>query len=310
MEKMNNKQKTKLSLVLLTFILVCSFASTFPKTSASIELLSYNVGTPAGYSQMNAVFPYYGNKESATCAIFVPSASGYVLTSTIWLFRVGTVDGYVGAAIIESANNGSSAPKNPLNILETSTTYFAISSISATENLAYTFAFSGDLYLNSSLQYGIMVFVENSTTIDSTHRVDAVVLTNTALPASWRYNSGGWIVTGSNLDMCYNIVGETTAPTPTPVPATSTPTPTPDMSYGIWSTIAPYSTMLLPLIIILVVAIICGKFGGVWGFFAGLNVSCILIYVIMGTAYFPLWGIILLAVVDAMLLFGKVSGRI
>lgn len=98
------------------------------------------------------------------------------------------------------------------------------------------------------------------------------------------------------------------APTPTPAP-TASPTPA-DISWGIWATLSPYSTLIFPLIIILIVAILCGKFGGVWGFFAGLNVSCILIYAVMGATYFPLWGIVILGIVDGLLLFGKISGRV
>jgi hypothetical protein len=109
------------------------------------------------------------------------------------------------------------------------------------------------------------------------------------------------VVTDANP--IYDVPTPTSTSTPAPTPTTQ---PTDILSW--WD--SQFFNLLLPLIVILVVSVIAGYFGGAWGFFAGLNVAVILVYVVMGTSYIPLWGVVLIAVVDALMLFGKVSGRV
>lgn len=60
------------------------------------------------------------------------------------------------------------------------------------------------------------------------------------------------------------------------------------------------TVVLLPGVVLLAL-----KLGG-FGFFAGLNVGVILAYLCL-PAYVPIWGVVMIALVDALLLFGKVG---
>lgn len=81
-------------------------------------------------------------------------------------------------------------------------------------------------------------------------------------------------------------------------------TPTPDISN---ESITLAWTIGLPLAIVLGCAFGCWYMAGAWGFFAGLNVGVIITFVVLGTAYMPLWAVVVIILVDALLLFGKIG---
>lgn len=302
------KKQLKLSkIVIFLFIISCLFAS-FSPSSASVAVATYvdwSTGDTEGY--IGAVF------DSATSAMEFTFKStinqGYLISVDVQVKGAGSPAGYArckvyGATAYDADNNGT--------LLATSENAFPLSSATADFSI-WSFTFDQTVWISSSQYYAFMVYIENATLIDTSTNKIYLRESTTAGQAGY---SGVWMGatwSRATVDICNYIIVDTEAFTPTPTPAptaTPSPIPTTDPSGGIWTTLAPYGNILLPLVLILVVAIICGRFGGVWGFFAGLNVTVILIYVVMGVTYFPLWGIIMLAVVDAMLVFGKISGRV
>lgn len=99
----------------------------------------------------------------------------------------------------------------------------------------------------------------------------------------------------------YLTLYEPESPTPTPTGAPTAP-PT-DIWSGTW--IENVIGIILPLALILIPAFIGWKFAKAWGFFAGLNVGVILCYVY--GQMIPLWGVVVMLVVDGLMLFGKLG---
>jgi len=64
------------------------------------------------------------------------------------------------------------------------------------------------------------------------------------------------------------------------------------------------SQAMISLFIMVIVGFVCYLMAGAWGFFAGLNVSAIMLLL---AGVLDLWAIIVLAIVDGLLLYGKVS---
>lgn len=96
-------------------------------------------------------------------------------------------------------------------------------------------------------------------------------------------------------------------PTPTPT-ATAVPSATTNPQFtAIWDTLASLINLLVPLLCVVLPAFFGYKFAGAWGFMAGVNIGAILAYTILGADIFPLWGIVALLIIDALLLFGKVG---
>jgi hypothetical protein len=82
------------------------------------------------------------------------------------------------------------------------------------------------------------------------------------------------------------------------------PTPTSaSMNNSGWD----FITTVAPIGIIAAFGIICWRFAGVWGFFVGLNLSVALCYIVLGSQYVPMWAVIVLILVDALLLFSQMG---
>jgi len=101
--------------------------------------------------------------------------------------------------------------------------------------------------------------------------------------------------------------GQTTA-TPTPGP---TAPPVSDFGNAITTIVALFFGdapgevgIGIPLLIIAVCALASYKMAGAWGFFAGFNIGVILCFMF---GILELWSVIVIVVVDALMLYGKVS---
>jgi len=66
-------------------------------------------------------------------------------------------------------------------------------------------------------------------------------------------------------------------------------------------------SVIVPLLIIFGCGLIGNKLGKTWGFFTGLNIGAIVTYVCL-PAYLPIWGLVLVVLMDVLLLYGKVRG--
>lgn len=254
---------------------------------------------------------------------FQPSASGYITQAQVNVYRSGSPTGFFEMVIYDNLTGSFGSTAVPINTDQGDTWD---SCYDTSDNMVWAgdlgtgvagtvnFYFDGMMYLNSSKQYawGLRALTPN-------FDVGNVVTVggkngNQYSGDGIMYYDGAWdyaTYLGKDFN-CYIWVSDTQlTPTPTPVPtATPSPSPTPFTYQGdIWAALSPYANILLPLVLIIFIALLCGKYGGVWGFFAGLNVTAILVYAIMGAAYMPLWGLVMLALVDGLLLFGKISGR-
>lgn len=199
-------------------------------------------------------------------------------------------------------------PASTWTWIANSSNSFAFSSFNTNANW-YNFLYEDMPYLNASRNYRILTVMEGTPTYwikvgcVTNNPSNTVFVTDIFTTPSWNEGAKGY-------GLMYRVLTDTDpAPTPTPSPSPS-PSPTPFTYQGdIWEALTPYGTLILPLVLILLVALLCGRYAGVWGFFAGLNIAAILVYAIMGAAYLPLWGLVILALVDGLLLFGKISGR-
>lgn len=309
--------KRKISFLLICFLIIGSFLTQIPLSSAvsgDVVAIFPITNAGSGGSGLNTVHPAVGASYSARSQSFQTWQNGYLESISVWVYQdinpspFYTID---LACRVTNSTSGANDDPNGETLLAQSLVNIDLTNVNNnTAGTQITFEFNSTLLLSSSTWYQFYVYaVPDSGSIGNWIKIK----TNLGGSGSYagyahEYTSGAW--GDDNYDTCFYVTALDAQPTPTPTPVV-TPTPVPaDVSWGIWATLTPYANLFLPLIFILVVAIVCGRYGGVWGFFAGLNVSCILIYAVMGATYFPLWGMVLLGLIDGALLFGKITGRI
>lgn len=303
----NKKMRTQTKISSIFILITLSLLLFVPAVSAAPTLFRYQ-SIEQQDSVNQSVDTTLGGASTEASGWVFEGNDLYLVSGTMYLARAAGLTGYVKMVLYENAS-GISGTLAGQTIIANSTSNIDISLMNVYNGAAtydnllpYSFTFNNILLDSSKSYYLALVPVG---TVGGRIYVGSYSA-GTGQGTTIYVTSSGFQETGT-YTLCGSIVvDDLAAPTPTP----AAPAPTVDPSYGIWGVLSPYSALLLPLIIILVVAIICGKYGGVWGFFAGLNVATILLYVIMGTSYMPLWAIVLLAVVDASLLFGKIGGKI
>lgn len=172
---------------------------------------------------------------------------------------------------------------------------------------SYTmFQFNQTYFMNASKLYTIEVRCVGNVNLDGTNHYIRFAKVGTSAYSGRHYaHSDGAYTTMNNDDMAIIIYGnDNLAATPTPTP---TPSPTPEAMPN-W--ISDIIDAIIPIFTPLLVIFICGalgwRFAGAWGFFAGINLAIVLMYVV-ASQYMPLWAIIAVVVIDIGLLFGKVG---
>lgn len=266
-----------------------------PLVSASYVCPAAYTGVVDGEGYVKAVHPSGTVYVSESGVCFTANATTYLYNVTFSLKKVGDPSGVLVATLreIQSGVVGVNAyPKN--TVLEYSSPVSSGDISGSYVNV--TFVFSGTYELQSASEYYIG-FQGNTSTIGASDYIDfdASASSNDAGINRVSFYSSSWY-TGLT-EMYFIINGDTTEGTPTPTPApTSSSTGDADME-ALTAAILPW---LVPLLVCLIPALLGYKFVGELGFFIGLNVGVILAYVTLAsTAFaFPLWGIILVGVMD------------
>lgn len=223
-------------------------------------------------------------------ALFTSQDNGYLTTITLPMQKVGAANATVRGVLYNST----------LGLLATSITTINASELT-TSFTDITFQFNQTYALVDSVNYYAGVEVIDGT-LDATTNYIEVSMDNTdfsntnlyAYPCRYTADNTWYYSYHTLVDLVVN--GEDVSAGGTPAP-TEPPGNGDEDIENLTAIILPW---LVPLLICLIPALLGYKFVGELGFFIGLNVGCILAYVtLMGTAYaFPLWGIILVGVMD------------
>lgn len=290
--------------------------STIPQASAT---LYFSYAAPAtGTNSPNKVYPNYEAGYQSSLAQKVVVTSAFYITDAEFLLHD------ISTAPVTTYTLGAKLLDYQFNIIENSTTTYSRSDLTDTDSYSSatwkTFTFSGNTQLTTANGgvYYIGLFLLSMTGSTGANSFSMVQCSITPYHI-WKYTNT-WAEVSAQV--CINVHGTASAPaTPSPTPAPSnylwwngsawvsyTPaTPEPNIFDNGVAT--PYITMLVPVVLLAVAALLGWKFAGAWGFFAGLNLGAILCYVILGSSVFPLWGVVALLIVDGLLLFGKVGFR-
>lgn len=314
---MTKQTKKYLSIILLLVFTISMSTFMLPNTVASSDITLYaNYSTGGSDAILQNVDPSANGQKSALATKIQIQSTGYI--NEIWL-SLKNYAGNAGATIIVRIYTGSSSPTTLVaTSLNNRTTSEFTSSYRGYQFLFTPFLMtSGDYYWVSVVQSAATNCVPNTDVVS--------ISTSTASGTSSIYINNGWTdgspTSITPLFIYGNVAEPTTAPTASPTPNPST--------YQYWNgthwvsyipatiepnifengVAAPYIQMLVPIIILACASLLGWKFGGAWGFFAGLNIGAILAYMILGNSVFPLWGIVALLVIDGLLLFGKVGIR-
>lgn len=290
--------------IYVLFGLICLFASfLFPLASAdSVYLASNSVNYANGYGQ---VLDTGTTNASQT---FTCLNDGRLWTSTITLKAIDDSDGanhpsaYFRAGIY--AVDGTNKPNSsaPIEISDD------VQLLTSTAEGYYSLIFQFDEV--NELEQGTMYAYVISATYVYYHSTDYFFIASSdggITGQEWYLSGGVWTSYAfNNYDATTFFVFGDDDPLATPTP-TPTPSPTPEAMPN-W--ISDIIDAIIPIFTPLLVIFICGalgwRFAGAWGFFAGINLAIILVYVIAPT-YMPLWAIVAVVIVDIALLFGKVG---
>lgn len=242
-----------------------------------------------GYLHPSAV-----STKSAQASCFVADATGNVTSVNLYMKRVGTPVGYLRASLAAVSGSVSSDTALPSTFLANSTNDIDMGGLSLTGD-HITFTFAGTTELTEGTEYAFYVFVLNTTYVSGEYVQWSRQSVDAALDTASHYHNSGWNALDTDYSMDLEVYGVYSGATPTPAP-TAAGTGDADIE-NLTAIILPW---LVPLLICLIPALLGYKFVGELGFFIGLNVGCILAYVTLaGTTYaFPLWGIILVGVMD------------
>lgn len=313
----------KTSIILISFLILSCFLPiiTLPNVEAAPVLVAYDFNDTAETYLAQHVHP--SDDESLTSCTwqeFQPASNGYLATITVRANKINSPNAYY-TAMLQSIN-GSDYPTG--TVLAQSTTFFQASMIPANPTSTdLTFEFDETYQILSSTKYAFVIYAYNATALDGNNYLmyrysNVVTGVNTLGTILYRgnYVNNGWTRGSAGYAMFFTITASASPPptaTPSPEP-TAAPT-----GHGNWidneysnDTSTGYAWLedtlpfFVPLILIAATAILGWCFAGVWGFFAGFNIGAILCYVIF-PLMFPLWAIVAVIIVDALLLFGKVG---
>lgn len=306
------KIETRLFTFIIAFTLISLCIVPFvPTAKADATYIAFYEPTSGLYYNHHLYMehPSSSNYLSAEAQSFEATNTGYVTYVTLDLKTVGSPIGNLSMKICNTWNNSGRMVVNETSVIETSTTVYPIEDISNTHAL-YSFTFSGTNELSVGSHYAIVIYITDNTYMSSTNYVVwAETITDNYDGYSTVYYTAGWTDGDNTYDNYFSVFGETELPDPsaTPTPAPSTTPSVPTELTDIWATVGSLIQLIVPLMVVVLPAFFGYKFAGAWGFLAGINIGAILAYVILGAATFPLWGIVVILILDALLLFGKVG---
>lgn len=264
----------------------------------------YDYANGNSYTNLAHVHPSSNGYVSGSAQTFLASFTGYLDFITVDLAAINNTAGYTSVTVVCKIYNVDvqSYSGEPTGAALETTANQTITGGTGTY-LIYEFDFAHTTHLISGTYYAFSIEVIAHSHPDDANHYLRLLRGTTSTSGESQYHSSNWWNAANRVCGYISAIPDADMPT-------ATPSPTPYLYQGdIWAALSPYANILLPLVLIVFIALLCGKYGGVWGFFAGLNVTAILVYAIMGAAYMPLWGLLMLALVDGLLLFGKISGR-
>ena len=249
-----------------------------------------------------------------------PSASGHSGTSTqsftanftsiesvsFTLMRTGTITFVLQAQVWQNENNKlDNIPDVALSIgISNNTLNTADLSLTIWQERVFTF--NPPLELDSTYNYTIGLVSISGT--ESGGDVFMAAFAPRLLGVAGLFAFTAWMNSTART-IILTIDDGDIAPTPTPTP-TITPTPIPaplsewlDGTGQIAELLIP---LIIPLAVIVLLGLLCYKFAGPWGFFAGLNLGIILCYS-FGLIY--LWAVVLIAIIDVSILVIGLRGE-
>lgn len=282
--------------------------SNIPLSSATSTVIYSNDDTPVSSFILTVSHPSTSVGNSAGGIAFTATNTGYVTSINVWLHRYSIIDSTLQCVIENMTGDIDSETGEPAynDILAVSTDTIDSDDIT-TSAAQYTFHFEQDLQLEAGKNYTVAVWMVSYVSGEGNVRVGAIFTDSPTNNGFYYHNSQYSTDSVAAAVTIYGNTDPAASPTPTPTadPA-ATATPNPAFT-STWNTLASLINLLVPLLCVVLPAFFGYKFAGAWGFLAGINIGAILAYVILGPTIFPLWGIVVILILDALLLFGKVG---
>lgn len=291
-----------------------------PLLAQGQELITiYDQTDSERYKSLADLFPGTTSSKSALAIIFTAEQTAYLTQVTTSIYKhpaaVATltmaITNYTGT--ISGTTGDTAYPLYPSQVAyETSNTIYSSDIVnSVTEDMTQTFQFNGTYLMTAGQNYSLILYVSGMTHLEPSYDFILVRVGDTdATNAGATYHNGGW--QAAQDVMTLDVYGQAEAAT-TPIP---TVTASPTASSGNWiddqygatnegiAFLTDYMPVFVPLILILVCGFLGYYFAGAWGFFAGFNIGTILAFTF---GYLELWAIVLIAVIDAVLIFGNIK---
>lgn len=319
MDHKKSSIENKLFTFIITFtVLSLCIVPFFGSVSAAPVYIAVNNPSTDTYENtfyLVAQHPSATTPISAIGQSFIVQNTGYLESISVKLHKEGSPTGTLIMELYNATQDGSAWIPDTLK--STSETTFEAADLTHAGG-GFTFAFDTHPLLSATENYAFYIRYNSTNYADGSNYVRPSVTTSNTYEGSYdytaiRYKSSAWYDT--TADFYFTVIGVDSEPTPTPTPdpeATATPAPVPTATANpqfteIWDTLASLINLLVPLLCVVLPAFFGYKFAGAWGFMAGVNIGAILAYTILGSAVFPLWGIVALLIIDALLLFGKVG---
>lgn len=310
------KHQIDIPKVFMNFILIMTFSaliigcafSNLATVSATGVTIYTNDTTPISSHILTVAHPSTSVGNSAGGIAFTATNTGYVSSINVYLHRYSTIDSTLQCVIENITGSIDDETGEPAynDILAVSTD--TIDSDDLTTSAAqYTFHFAQTLQLVAGENYTVSVWMVSYRSGDGNVRVGADFYDSATNNGFYYHNS---LYTTTSVAAIVSIYGDTSpaaSPTPTPTADPSATAAPPVELTNIWATVGSLIQLIVPLMVVVLPAFFGYKFAGAWGFLAGINIGAILAYVILGATVFPLWGIVVILILDALLLFGKVG---
>lgn len=272
-----------------------------------------NVASATVYTTLSsAITPTYENDVTisrtisaptgvtAYAMIFTPNATDYLHFTEVYLrIGLGSPSAWLQMALC-NVSGGSIG-----DTIAGSQLFYADSTSLNASYVAVDFPYVDEIQLTSGANYSFVLFSPSASVLDINNYFYVDCVDSTASSGSmFIYGAGSW-VTYSLKDMKFRILAlDTPAPTldpsatPNPTVYWDDPTPAPDI----------FGTLASENMVVVFIAIIGGAvgfyFAGIWGFFGGLNLTVVMLYV---GGFMPIWVVITLLVIDGFLLFNQVN---
>lgn len=311
---MKNK-KTYFALIGIFFLTLSMFIPLMAQGQATINIHEPIFGTYGNY--LYDLFPNAPalSHTSAINTVFTANQTAYLYYVTLQLKKEGTLlDAGLRMALVNytgSIDAHTAYPEYPTQEAFETSSNIIYSDDLTTSYDTYTFVFNGTTLLTAGQNYSLIVYVAAHTYDDAYNYFMLQMHTAGADEFSCHYHNGGWSAIAGDHAPNMIVAGfaeAATTPLTTPTPTTSNSGNWIDDEYGATNEGIQFLTDYMPLFVPLFLILICGflgwYFAGAWGFFAGFNVGVIVSYTF---GQVELWVLVLVAVIDAVLIFGNIK---